>query len=342
MSEIMIGTSGYPAADTSLMQQAGTRWVRQGFAFPFADRVGGELTDGYRKNREQARQWAAAGMKIMGITPLPGIETSKPDAQGKLRPQWTDFAPVWAGQLGSDQWLATYELACRFIAEDVRGLVPVWQIANELDIRIFAGPLSPRRGCELVMAGARGLKSADPSLVVGHNPAGADKAYYFFAHLWTHAEKLLDYCGIDGYYGTWAAGDPGSWASRISELHELTGRPVLVNEWGYSSAGGIMSDEERRNGGSVCQLRKWAHGWGKGHTPDGQADFVAGAFEAFRSQRDKLLGVFFYRWEDQKSCWQCGSPECPAEIAWGLVDLHGKPKPALAAFRDGAAKLRVD
>jgi hypothetical protein len=51
------------------------------------------------------------------------------------------------------------------------------------------------------------------------------------------------------------------------------------------------------------------------------------------------MGVVFYRWEDQDKCWQCGSPDCPAETAWGLVDLHGRPKPAFEAFREGVSRL---
>ena len=47
-----------------------------------------------------------------------------------------------------------------------------------------------------------------------------------------------------------------------------------------------------------------------------------------RKHREMLLGAFFYRWEDQERCWQCGAPDCPAETAWGLVDKDGSPKPA--------------
>jgi hypothetical protein len=51
------------------------------------------------------------------------------------------------------------------------------------------------------------------------------------------------------------------------------------------------------------------------------------------------VGVFFYRWEDQERCWACGSPDCPMETRWGLVDLEGKPKPAYHAFKEGVERL---
>jgi len=66
-----------------------------------------------------------------------------------------------------------------------------------------------------------------------------------------------------------------------------------------------------------------------------------GALAVFRRHRDKLLGQFFCRWEDQEACWQCGSPDCPIETAWGLVDLRGRPKPSFHAFRDGVAALKA-
>ena len=69
------------------------------------------------------------------------------------------------------------------------------------------------------------------------------------------------------------------------------------------------------------------------------ARLVREAFDAFVSQKDALLGVFFYRWEDQERCWQCGSPDCPIETAWGLVDIEGNPKPAYGAFARGVASL---
>lgn len=339
MTGMMIGTSAYPTADVGLLRQAGIGWVRVGLSFPFVDRIGGELTDQYRRCKAEAAKFAAAGLKVLGITPLPGIATKKADASGRLVPQWRDFFPARCGPLGGPECLAAYERTCRWLAEDLRGIVPAWQIANELDIVEFAGPLNPRQACDLVVAAARGLKAADPALVVGHNPAGCPKAYYFFGHLYAQAKELLDYCGVDGYYGTWAPGGPEDWARRIEELHDLTGRPILVNEWGFSSAGGVMTDEERASGQPVCQLRKWGCTWGPGHTPQGQARFVEGAFEAFRSCRQMLLGVLFYRWEDQDKCWQCGRGDCPAETAWGLVDLHGQPKLAFEAFRNGVRRL---
>jgi len=339
MATMMIGASAFANADVSLMRQAGIGWVRHGFAMPFADRLYGEVSDRYRQAKTEAEAWLAGRIEVMGVSPGPGIGTYRPDESGRMKLVWRDAFPSWFGEPGSDQYFRCYQAVCAWLAQDLRGIVSAWQIANELEIRQFAGPLNLRQACELILAGARGLKAADPSLFVGPNSGGAPEAYYLYGRLYGEADSPLDYCGVDQYYGTWQRGSPELWAERVAELHALTGKPIVVNEWGFSSAGELMSADERRMGVPNCQVRKWHRTWGPGHTPEGQAEFVRGAFEAFASQRDALAGVFFYRWEDQERCWQCGSSDCPVETRWGLVDLEGKPKPSFYAFQEGARKL---
>ncbi|MCL5996181.1 MAG: hypothetical protein M1546_09000, partial [Chloroflexi bacterium] len=202
--------------------------------------------------------------------------------------------------------------------------------------------LNPRQAAELILQGALGFKSTDPTLIVGPNTAGAPPAYYLYGRLYADPNTPLDYCGVDGYYGSWADGGPENWAPRIGELRALTGKPVLINEWGFASKGDVVSAEERRArdaGVSACQFRKWPATWSGGHTPEVQAGYVRQAMDGFLSQRDALLGMFFYRWEDQERCWQCGSPDCPLEVAWGLVDVANRPKPAFDAFQAGVKQL---
>ena len=342
MNDFVIGTSAFSDAHVELMKEAGIGWVRQDFPFPFVDRVGGELSAPYRKAREVAQSWSARGLNVMGVTPLPGSGGYKPDDAGRMVLHWHSAFPDWAGALGSDAYLRTYREVCAFLAGDLHGVVQMWQIANELDIELFAGPLNPRQGAGLILHGAQGLKNADPSLVVGPNTAGGGAAYYLYGYLYATPNNHLDYCGVDGYYGSWAAGGPENWAPRIAELFTLTQKPVLVNEWGFASKGEVMNEDELRQsraGLSACQFRKWPATWDGGHTPEVQAEFVRRAMEGFASQRDHLMGMFFYRWEDQERCWQCGSPDCPLEIAWGLVSVDNTPKPAYHAFRDGVRRL---
>jgi hypothetical protein len=340
MVNFIVGTSAYDHADTVLIRSAGIDWVRVGFPYPFTGPDSSTLTPGYLEARNNAQIWTERGFRLMGSTPGLGVAPNRPDATGKMVWTWTDGFPAWFGAPGSEDFYRNYSAVCAFLAKDLGAIIPVWQIANELDIYQFAGPFNLRQASELILRAAIAMKEVDPSLMVSTNCAGNATSYYFLGRLFDDPRVKLDYCGIDQYYGTWQPGGPENWADRISELYAITGGvKVLVNEWGFSSAGEAMTLEELASGLPGCQLHKWLFSWGAGHTWENQAEFIRRAFDVFTEQRDKLLGICFYRWEDQETCWQCGAPDCPVETAWGLVDVHSQPKPSYDAFRKGVKKL---
>jgi len=337
-NELAIGISAYPASSAKVLAGLGVGWVRQGFGYPFEDRMDGPVNDYFKKTLTQAQQWREQGFKVMGHTPLLGSGTRLPDEQGQLQFVWNGRTPGYMGELGTAAFHDNYRKVSEFLARELAGIVDAWQIGNEFDLPIFAGPLNPKQACDLIVAGAQGLREADAPNI-GTNHTGYRTHYFMLGHLYHLYPDLFDYCGVDAYFGTWETGSPDDWASRIAELYELTGKRVLVNEWGYSSAGGLMSEQDRANEVWPCQVKAWRFAWDQGHTWDVQAKYVKHAFEAFAKQRDKLAGAFFYRLEDQPKCWHCGQTDCPAEMAWGLVDMEGKTKPAYQAFREGVDSL---
>jgi hypothetical protein len=340
MSEFIIGTSAYDHANFQLMQSAGIQWVRVGFPYPFNGPDERTLNPSYLEARKHAQAWSDRGFRLIGSTPGLGVAPIEPDATGKMVWHWKDGYPAWFGAPGSEEFYRNYATVCAFLVKDLGGMVPLWQIANELDIFQFAGPFNLRQASELVLRAAISMKEVDPAVMVSTNCAGNATSYFFLGRLFDDPRVKLDYCGIDQYYGTWQPGGPESWVDRIQELYAITGGvKVLVNEWGFSSAGEAMTPTELATGVAPCQLRKWFNTWGGGHTWEDQAEFIRHAFEAFAAQRDKLLGICFYRWEDQETCWQCGSSDCPIETAWGLVDVMEKPKPSFFAFQEGVKKL---
>lgn len=338
MNTMMIGISAEPDADRSLLRGAGIGWMRFGFPFPFKDRVDGALSPEYLKAKAQAESLVSDGVGLLGIPPLFGYGNWEPGPDGELRLTWHGHAPAFMGVLGTEEFNRSYRDLCAFLARDLMGIVGFWQILNELEIPQFAGPLGLRQACDLILACARGFKEVNPSLMLGANPAGEIKAYYLYGYLYRNGDPL-DYCGADGYYGTWHPGGPQTWDERIPELAAMTGKKVLLNEWGFSSVGGVATREEHESGKHVCSLKKWHYTWGKGHTAEGQADYVRSVFGTLKKHRDVLLGAFFYRLDDQPVCAQCHQPDCPAETGWGIVEANGKPKPAYSAFREGVAKL---
>jgi hypothetical protein len=346
MSELIIGTSAKSGANLDLMRDAGIEWVRVGFPLPFEDRIGGKLSQRYIEARRRAQEWVDQGVRLMAVSPLPVSAGYKKNAEGELALRWTARFPAWMGAIGGDEYNRNYGKVCAFLAKDLKGIIEMWQVANELDIPIFAGPITHRQACDFILCGAVGLKETDPSLIVGFNTAGNGDGtdFYLYGRLLADSRaSSLDYAGCDGYYGAWAEGNADNWGPRIALLHSMTERPILVNEWGNPSKGEIMTPPEfaaYRNGTPCCHFRKWPYGWKEGgQSEESQAEFVAKAFDSFVAQRDKLLGMYFYRWEDQEKCWQCGSEECPLEIAWGLVHVDNSPKPSYGTFKEGVRRL---
>lgn len=100
MKEPFKGTSAYPHADDALLNDAGIGWVRQNFAFPFVDQIGGATTQAYQKAKANALAWFSRGYRIMGVTPLYGIGLREPGETGRLEMVWHDRTPVFIYRSG--------------------------------------------------------------------------------------------------------------------------------------------------------------------------------------------------------------------------------------------------
>jgi hypothetical protein len=123
----------------------------------------------------------------------------------------------------------------------------------------------------------------------------------------------------------------------LDGFYELTGKPILIQEFGYSSAGEMMTPAEDRSGLYPCQAKKWRFSWRGAHTPENQAAFIEESSEFF-SRKSFVIGATYYSWKDAAECWQCGASDCPAETAWGLLDRHGRTKPSYFAFQAAARR----
>jgi hypothetical protein len=307
--------------------------------FPFADRVGGPLREGFERNLKHLRSLSDAGFKLLGTTHGPG--SSRYDPQTKTT-RWMNGMPEWAGTHDDDGYYDVVDAAAAEMARQTKGLVQYWQIANEPDIDIFRGPLSVEQMDRFLLAGGRGIKRGNAEAKPGVNLGGPnDEARALAKRVYRISDTPFDYVGIDGYFGSWQPGGPDNWPGFIDEAFDMTGKPVIIAEWGYSSLqeGPITDDPERtkRYNQSVCRRKKWGTVWRTSHTPQEQADYVSECVRIFAEHRH-CIGNFFFRYGDTETCWQCGQPLCPAECAWGMVDTKGKPKPAYEALKKTVRK----
>ncbi len=321
-----------------LMRDCGVEWLRFGLGFPLASDLE-QPAERLVKRIAQAAQLREQGLRLLASSFGPGSMRFVKEEGATV---WTSAIPSQAGEPGSDTFYATVERAGLVLGEATRGLVDWWQVANEPDIDIFRGTFDNARMAEFLLRSARGIKRGNPAARTGINIGELNpNARVLIDLLYRVPDRLFDYIGLDGYFGSWQPGGPDSWRAYIDEAHELTGCPVIVNEWGYSSleSSPITDDPPRAKhyNQDVCRAKAWSKVWGGGHTPAVQAEYVRMAKRTFTEHPD-VLGDFFFKWSDDPACWQCGQPGCPAECAWGLVDTAGMPKPAYDALRDAIGR----
>ncbi|MGO8792817.1 MAG: hypothetical protein ACLQVL_36260 [Terriglobia bacterium] len=325
----ILGVSPHSNPNYEMMKAGGIGWVRQRFAFPYEDKVGGKLSEKFLSDLEQAKKIRSLGLRIMGGAPGPGVMAY--DEKDK-KTAWRPRLPAWAGSVDSDTYYQTYEQACEELGRQTKGIVEMWQVANEMDIDVFRGPLSVEQAERFMIAGGQGLKKGNPDAKADINPAGLEVGERLFRDIYSRPDNPFDYAGIDGYFGSWAPGGPQDWIPVIEKIHAITGKPVLINEWGYSSIEGSGKPLHKKIGNPVCEKQKWNNVWGKGHTPEEQAAYVEIALKIFGTYPN-VVGCFFYDWGDDAVCYHCGQTNCPAECGWGMTDPQGKPKPAYDVFK---------
>jgi hypothetical protein len=200
-----------------------------------------------------------------------------------------------------------------------------------MNLHTFTGSLTFEQVKRFVLGGARGLKSGNPQAKVSINATPGASGEALLRDLY-RKDTPLDYGGVDAYFGSSQPGGPQDWVPLIDKVHELTGKPVLIHEWGYSSLQGSGIPLRRKVANSVCQNQAWKYVWRNEHSPEEQAAYVQTGMKIFATYPN-VAGCFFYDWGDDPVCYHCGAKGCPAECGWGLVDSQGKPKPAYYALK---------
>jgi len=326
---------GLTERDLGLMREAGIGWLRFG-DFGFDQEAffkGASQQGGFTAAKAQVKFLREQGFQVMGLTPQPRE------------------MHALAGEPGSAEYYAGYRKVCAFFAEEFRGLIAWWQVANELDIWIFRGPLSMDQSVDFLKAGIRGMKEAIPELKVGINitlfpslPGEVDgntdahEGLILARGIYGDPDLPVDYAGFDSYPGTWRKGGPESWHEYLDGFYRLTGKPIIIQEFGYASSGAMMSEEETRDGVYPCEAKKWRFCWQGAHSEKVQAEFLRESLRIFLG-KPFVIGATYFSWRDAKTCWQCGQPDCPAETAWGLLDRDGRCKPVYEELKAHGAPL---
>lgn len=316
--------------------ECGFRWIRSGVPFPWEDGMHGALSRDYQMAKEECQKAKESGLKVMGSTF--GMGCWRYDASDNAT-RWRDEIPAFVGEKGTKEYYANLRKAAAFIAKDLHGLVDgLWQCMNEIDNPTFAGPYSMQIVADTARALAEGIVSADPGALCGINLSRYCEEALAMADIAYRAGHSFGYIGDDQYFGSWQGKSLEHWNTVIQQLYDRYRLPVLANEWGYSSGGGVAPkrpDPALLPDGwpDVCYEKKWFHAVDGGHTEDVQADYIRQGLELF-ARNPHVLGSFLFCWKDAVHCYHCGQTDCPSECYWGIVDSHKQPKAAYYAAKE--------
>lgn len=207
------------------LNEAHLGWARHDIPFPFDEN--GNVTAGFTEFKAMCARYKEHGIKVMAITPYPhsffecGIDVRTPDGEKRVR-----------------------EIA-RFIITELRDVIGGMQITNEMGLPHFTLPLETMS--EAVRFIAIQLEEIYPlrgDVILGYNSAGPQADLHSMLRPYL---KYCDYVGVDIYLGCfmYLPGLMGIFTLLTRYLWALTGKPVLIQEFGYMS-GGVPRTKQQR------------------------------------------------------------------------------------------------
>ena len=206
--------------DKQKLIDANIEWIRADIPFPFEK--DGTVRKVFTDFKNSCAEYSKAGIKIMAITPYPqdylsyGIELNTPQGEQKIK-----------------------EIAV-FIIEELKDCIGAVQVTNEMGIPRFTIPLTMDDAARFIAVQLEALYPVKGDILVGYNSAGpqADLHCKLKPYL-----KYCDYVGVDIYVGCFMniIGFMWMFDAVLRFLWAFTGKPIVLQEFGYIGAGAPKS-----------------------------------------------------------------------------------------------------
>ena len=215
----------HPSENYAQITGAGIEWNRADIAFPFDK--DGNIRQEYLDWKEKIRRYRENGIRIMAVTPYPrtfieyGIDPRLPENEARVR-----------------------EIAV-FLLNDLRDLAEAWQITNEMGLPQFMKPLNTREAVRFIGIQLEAMYPLRGDMLLGYNSSGPQTDLHALMRPW---HKYCDYVGIDIYIGCFVAIGNWMWIfdALLRYLWSMTGKPIILAEFGYISGGAPKTPEEKR------------------------------------------------------------------------------------------------
>ena len=219
--------------DYDLLHEEGIEWTRKDIPFLYDHE--GNISQGYLNWKAEMQAYADNGIKIFAITPYPykfleyGIDPRTPE--GKLKVQET----------------------AKYYVEDLKDIVGVFQVTNEMGIDRFTKPLTIDEAADYI---ACQLEVMDPlcekyDILLGYNIANFELPFKMLKY-----NKYLDYVGLDLYLGCFEdiLHEIDTFIALAGLVHLVTQKPIIYCEFGYMGYGEPKTPEEK-----IAVLQKYGY-----------------------------------------------------------------------------------
>lgn len=205
--------------------EANIGWIRTDIPFPLEK--DGSIKKQFLQFKEQCAAYKKAGVKVMAVTPYPqdylnyGINLNTPDGERQIK-----------------------EIAV-YIIKELSECIGAVQVTNEMGIPRFTIPLTMDEAARFIAVQLEAMFPLKGDILVGYNSAGpqADLHSKLKPYL-----KYCDYVGVDIYVGCFMniIGFMWMFDAVLRYLWAFTGKPVILQEFGYIGAGAPKSKAEKR------------------------------------------------------------------------------------------------
>lgn len=213
----------HPNEDYGQIRRGNIEWIRIDIPYPY-DREG-TVRKSYEDFKVRCKGYKDRGFKVMAVTPYP-----------------RDYIDAGVDPRTDEQGVK--EIAV-FLIHDLRGFIDAVQITNEMGIPHFTLPLTQEEAARFIAINAEAMHDVKQDILVGYNSAGPQVDLHLMLKPY---HKYCDYVGIDIYIGCFAnvGGFLYFFEALVRYLWNLTGKPVVIQEFGYISDGAPKTKEEKR------------------------------------------------------------------------------------------------
>ena len=216
----------HPEPDYKALKGANIGWIRVDIPYPFE--LDGTVSQRYIQWKREMRTYKKHGIRVLAVTPYPGTFLEH------------------GLDIRNDADIPAIQHVARYLMKSLRGVVNAYQITNEMGVDRFTLPFTMDEAAKFIGVQAEVMSAikADDE-IIGYNLGGL--GYVQLPPRMTQYNKYMDYVGIDIYLGCFepVTKTIGEFMAVLQYARKVSGKPVLLSEFGYISYGEAKTPQEK-------------------------------------------------------------------------------------------------